>query len=297
MNNGYFSKYGLSHKRAMRRMQNCDMLFTELGIKDIYNRIEDNKILAIIHTNLEKNIMKKTLITLSAGLLMASATQAAITLVDLDIAASGNYTNAEAQVVSTAVTYDGATFNIDYTLGATANNTDPATVVATSNGNVYGVFSDTDIPSHATTLEGNDAEGISFLNLSISNFNANASSYVIGDFTNLRFRTFTAGADGNAQDGAFISFTSFADAIDAGGTRSQQTMNANGGTARDLTTKGNYSAAADDLFLIVDTAGSKNRFNIGGLAVSFDAPDIVPEPSSTALLGLGGLALIMRRRK
>ncbi len=44
------------------------------------------------------------------------------------------------------------------------------------------------------------------------------------------------------------------------------------------------------------------RFTIAGTGgVSFDditvSADVVPEPSSTALLGLGGLALILRRRK
>ena len=37
-----------------------------------------------------------------------------------------------------------------------------------------------------------------------------------------------------------------------------------------------------------------NSITIGG--VTFDSV-AVPEPSTTALLGLGGLALIMRRRK
>lgn len=34
-----------------------------------------------------------------------------------------------------------------------------------------------------------------------------------------------------------------------------------------------------------------------GETVSFDNLQVVPEPSSTALLGLGGLALILRRRR
>lgn len=39
-------------------------------------------------------------------------------------------------------------------------------------------------------------------------------------------------------------------------------------------------------------SGGENRSHFSGVSLS-----VVPEPSSTALLGLGGLALIMRRRK
>ena len=52
-------------------------------------------------------------------------------------------------------------------------------------------------------------------------------------------------------------------------------------TAGDLTFAGDNSAAFADVF------------EVSGNTLSL----VVPEPSSTALLGLGGLALILRRRK
>jgi hypothetical protein len=39
-----------------------------------------------------------------------------------------------------------------------------------------------------------------------------------------------------------------------------------------------------------------NRY-VGFSEIRFGSPDAIPEPSTTALLGLGGLALILRRRK
>jgi len=51
-------------------------------------------------------------------------------------------------------------------------------------------------------------------------------------------------------------------------------------TDGDLTIGGDNSAAFADVF-----------------QVSGNTLSLVPEPSSTALLGLGGLALILRRRK
>ena len=73
-----------------------------------------------------------------------------------------------------------------------------------------------------------------------------------------------------------------------------------------------YTGSAGDIDLITftnHTGGDFNSVSITGLdaglagAVSYDADSVnlnitsVPEPSSTALLGLGGLALIFRRRK
>lgn len=48
----------------------------------------------------------------------------------------------------------------------------------------------------------------------------------------------------------------------------------------------------DAIVIAIPTADSNNRGSISGFAIT-----IVPEPSSAALLGLGGLALILRRRK
>ncbi len=237
--------------------------------------------------------MKKTLIRLGSSLLITGAAQSATTLVDLDFAAASTYTNADAQVVTTTVTI-GATgsFDIHYTLGSTANNTDPLTVAVVSNGSTYGVTSDTDIAAHNLTAEANDNEGYSFLNLNFDNFVAGDSGLTAGDITNLRWRTFTATADGNNQDGVNISYNGF-NAV----TTSSQNLSNLGGSVRDLTALANYSENGANLYIIGDNNNSSNRWGIGALQVSFDNPTVIPEPSSTALLGLGGLAMILRRRK
>jgi hypothetical protein len=48
-------------------------------------------------------------------------------------------------------------------------------------------------------------------------------------------------------------------------------------------------------FLLTDNLGSGDRVGLG--EVRFGGTAAVPEPSSAALLGLGGIALILRRRK
>ncbi|QTN34349.1 PEP-CTERM sorting domain-containing protein [Akkermansiaceae bacterium] len=54
------------------------------------------------------------------------------------------------------------------------------------------------------------------------------------------------------------------------------------------------TAAAGDYLAPVNNTGA----NAGGaVAAAFEAAAAVPEPSSIALLGLGGLALILRRRR
>ena len=63
-----------------------------------------------------------------------------------------------------------------------------------------------------------------------------------------------------------------------------------------------YGAFENDLYTIDVSTGSASLVgsalvnNWEGLAWSA-SPSAVPEPSSTALLGLGGLALILRRRR
>ncbi len=65
----------------------------------------------------------------------------------------------------------------------------------------------------------------------------------------------------------------------------------------------NNDTTADGTFVIgnwtIPGANSLDGMDAAGInaAVPFGTFSIVPEPSSTALLGLGGLALILRRRK
>lgn len=64
----------------------------------------------------------------------------------------------------------------------------------------------------------------------------------------------------------------------------------------DLTTIGYGAIAAGDDFFIT-WYDRNNSNNDNGVAVDDVTISVVPEPSSAALLGLGGLALILRRRK
>lgn len=223
--------------------------------------------------------MKKTLYTLSAGLILAGAAQAAT--IQLNIAAAGTYLDTANTTVSTAASLGSATFDIEYTLGAGASGTNP---FVSSSGSAYGVGSDSDISAHYNTLEGNDGEVITFSNLQFTNFQANGSGYTLADLSNLTFSSFTVGAASNANDGVNITF---------GGATTNQNLNsaniiANGSDTFAL------SGTGASLSLAVDSGQSNNRWSVTGLEVSYTA---VPEPSSTALLGLGGLALILRRRK
>lgn len=60
----------------------------------------------------------------------------------------------------------------------------------------------------------------------------------------------------------------------------------------ELTTAGKYSLGST----AIDTSVFDANFQVVGNTLSL-IPEAVPEPSSTALLGLGGLAFILRRRK
>ena len=88
----------------------------------------------------------------------------------------------------------------------------------------------------------------------------------------------------------------------------QATFTVNGGTSFDLgvspasgnitLTDSRFTAfdAVGDSLLFETTAGNTGKLNLKALAFTADVT-AVPEPSSTALLGLGGFALILRRRR
>ncbi|MDP4848156.1 MAG: PEP-CTERM sorting domain-containing protein [Akkermansiaceae bacterium] len=269
-------------KKGGDKLSKMGILDTESGEKQRFHPT----------TNPTNNIMKKTLTTLSAGLLMASAAHAATVIQILDVAAIGTYTNADAQVVTTSVTYDGATFDIVHILGVTGNvsNSNPVIHITAAG---YGVGSDLAGNSDAT-IDAQHGDGVSFFNLAITNFNAGATSYTVGDFTGLRFVSFAGHNDANGNDNARISYIEF-NGTDAAG------LNISGGTGgqdRDLTALTNYNSTATGLYLDSANTNTKNRWGIASVKVAFDAPDVIPEPSSTALLlcGIGALALLRRRK-
>jgi hypothetical protein len=88
------------------------------------------------------------------------------------------------------------------------------------------------------------------------------------------------------------------------------TFSVNGGTTFDLNglgtsgtttlTDARFTAfdAAGDTLSLTTTAGNAGKLNFRNIAFSLDVTATpIPEPSSTALVGLGGLALILRRRR
>jgi len=101
-------------------------------------------------------------------------------------------------------------------------------------------------------------------------------------------------ADGSVSSGLAFTSASFGSAITATGV-----LNNNGATLTGRNVEG-FAFAFTDLGItngteiqgiVVDTGATADAYGI------FANVDAVPEPSSTALLGLGGLALILRRRK
>ena len=63
--------------------------------------------------------------------------------------------------------------------------------------------------THGNTFDGDQAEGLSFTNLAITNFMDNGSGFTEADFTDLTFSSISFLAVGNNQDGVNFSFTGF----------------------------------------------------------------------------------------
>ena len=246
--------------------------------------------------------MKKIFTTLTVSLLLGGAGQAKTVNAALDFADAGNYsasgvTTIDGLTVSTGVTVStpqrlgGATFDIVYTLGSTAKT---AHSFVSSSGSQYGVGADNDNAAHYKTLEGNDHEGISFTDLSITNFKDNGSGIVIGDISDLKFISVSVNSAGNARDGVNIGYTGFV-----------ATDNVNLSTSSDagqnisLSALENYPkspALATALYLKTDDGQTSNRWAVDGMEVSYYVD--IPEPSACALLvGLLGFGCVMVRRR
>ncbi len=232
--------------------------------------------------------MKKLLGLLSIGLLLAVDTVQAGVILDLPTMGVEHHGET---VVTTSQEYLGATFDIAYTLEAIATSNNP---FAYSNGSMMGVGSDGDAPTHYTTIEGNDGEGLSFTSLSIINFNANGSGVEIGDITDLRFAALHLNNVGNTQDGITVSFTDYSVnsenyTLDPAGTGG---INGADSYGLDLTALGNYDFSATGLYIETDNASSANRWGVTGLEVMY----AIPEPSTLGLIAVSGFGLLFLRR-
>ncbi|MGB0775666.1 MAG: PEP-CTERM sorting domain-containing protein, partial [Akkermansiaceae bacterium] len=82
------------------------------------------------------------------------------------------------------------------------------------------------------------------------------------------------------------------------GTNLSRTIDGGSATNISLANNGdnNYTGADNGSAMFLVDSGSSNGTSAGWNIISAEL-NVVPEPSSSALLGLGGLALILRRRK
>ena len=180
--------------------------------------------------------------------------------------------------------------------------TSPAVAI---NDNINGNFQNANGTTGFIQNDANDA----IIRLGYAGFNVGSNNTAIA-LTDLYSFTLTAdqaagetlrlGVFGGTNNGdPRLGFTEVA--ITAGGSTATAVdpRDTNGGNAADLYFFDITGLVTGDQ-IVISAANSNlagNNFNaatIGG--VTFDV-DVVPEPSSAALLGLGGFALLLRRRK
>lgn len=241
--------------------------------------------------------MKKTISVALAAIMMTGAASAATTVLTMtdqlpgratDPTGStitggasitdpspGNNTSPYSQMVYSVTTAGGGTFDvtIDATATATAGGVLQATPTTRLNGfgnwSVNGGQSDNQIDSTAV-----DTFESLTLTVSVGNY---GGGFTASDVQLDGFKVIRYGGHGSDDQGT----------IDHGGSQISLT------SADDYNVTGN---------VITNTASynvaktSNSTYNVQGYDIQFTVT-AVPEPSSAALLGLGGLALILRRRK
>ncbi len=136
------------------------------------------------------------------------------------------------------------------------------------------------------------------------NLNGDAFTALEGNITNWRFESnvhdgFADGSDTvNSQINATIGVESrFVLEFNFGaGNTDQVTLYQDGANVGSNTATGNYAFSSLS-FASFGGSGDLSPTQNLIVATTFAEANAVPEPSSTALLGLGGLALILRRRR
>ena len=226
--------------------------------------------------------MNKTCLATFTTCLIATGFSQGATVVPLDL--PGNGVHVSGTTFTTSQTASGATFDISYTLNAFATDVSVAPFIS-SNGTIFGVGSvpDGNTAGQQLSVDGNDGEQLSVVGLSITNFNAGTSGLTESDIINLQFTDLSIFNGTANNDGITISYDSF------GGTTESVTQPSAISLADDLELEGPSTA----LFLEPDNAASNNRWSVNGLTVSYD---VIPEPSSSAML-LGSCALLMLLRR
>ena len=275
--------------------------------------------------------MKYTSITKSAAVLLvaASTTQAAVLFSDnfdaadgdfdnLNNGANGGITSNEATGVvttggqdaaggflaNTAVdtTVDGATaFTVTWVIDSASNWGNVGT-----NGSFFGVQSVVSGGTYGTNgpnLWGNaNTDSFGFV---LNMENAPGTNFgIVGTLANVKTEIFLESAANvdatSVQDGFTVALT----LDNTGGWSLVTTGLEQGGLDADVDTSGTgglayYNAIADGAHVtaqLQNDGAPAPGFTAGSVTLEHNAV-AVPEPSSVALLGLGGLALILRRRK
>ena len=237
----------------------------------------------------QANKLTATLLALGA---LAAPAQAAVTAVGTDTTTGANWRTAAALEADNEYGTDGYVvyginaadgvfsnpyaFDKDQTVLPAAITGVATTAVQMWSGN--GNFGTMEDPGNANAIT----------NTSLSVLFGSGATYTISRAADTSFRLTLLATSG---DGSNAKYDNTVD-DGSGGILQTTTHTANGLYYHVF----DISSGSSDVVVTtnVATAGA-THFALTGLA--FDNVATVPEPSSTALLGLGGLALILRRRK
>lgn len=164
------------------------------------------------------------------------------------------------------------------------NGTVTINTLGADDNQVFNISNGSTFTAGATTLNNSSALNISGATFSATDLTLN--SYGAGGFVNL--------FDGGQLNisGSFTNNANFINFDSASTTGSVFIDNVDVATVQAMVTAGDFGIAG-----AAETTLSSFSYTINGSGVDIVSSAAVPEPSSTALLGLGGLALILRRRK
>ena len=208
------------------------------------------------------------------GLLSIGATQAATVLVftDKNPGKGGDATfgiTGGASITDPAPGINQAPFSqMVHTVTTVDGGTFDVTIDATQTGGTgsrLNGFGNWSVSGGANDIHIDPGETMT-LTVSVGNYGGGLTA---GDVQLDGFTTLRLGGHGNGEDGTIQ----------------------HGGADISMTNNDNYNVTGNAITVV-----SEGTYNIQGYDIQFTV-EAVPEPSSTALLGLGGLALILRRRK
>lgn len=242
----------------------------------------------------------KTMLALPAlgfaalSMLSAGQANAAVTLVELDFAGTGGTSigvipssDAQFTVINSAVTFDSAAEAITVIGGAagTSSWVYDATATAAANPDLH-TASTFGAPTRFDLDLGVAASGFSY-SITRVEIDVRASNSV-GTSWDFMYRK-QSDSSTIIQNGGAIATQGGADPITTYSIDLSTALN-----ATDSTTDWNVGGTGELRFAFFEaTAAGNDNLQIDAIRV---IGDVVPEPSSLALLGLGGLAMIRRRR-